>query len=155
MARVKVAGFRSRVRQAYLRHIEEEGRMSRTQKVTIFIAAVASVLMVGLAILPYGSHAQTPAPSAAAVRNRGVILDNVRVTVQRITQPAGTIEKPHTHADEDYVTIQLTAGDIEVTVGNETTKGSVGKAWWLPKGTNHAVSNVGTTPVDVIAIRVK
>ena len=129
--------------------------MSRKQRLTIFIPAVASILMVGLAIIPYRSYAQTPAPSTAAPRNRGVILDNARVTVQRITQPAGTIEKPHTHADEDYVTIQLTPGDLEVTVGNETTKGSVGKAWWLPKATNHAVSNVGTTPVDVIVVRVK
>ena len=129
--------------------------MSRKQRVTIFVPAVASILMVGLAMLPYQSHAQTPAPSAAAARGRGVILDNARVTVQRITQPAGTIEKPHTHADEDYVTIQLTPGDLEVTVGNETTKGSVGRAWWLPKATNHAVSNVGTTAVDVIVVRVK
>src|SRR4029077_3435920 len=111
--------------------------------------------MVGLAIIPYRSYAQTPAPSTAAPRNRGVIIDNARVTVQRITQPAGTIEKPHTHADEDYVTIQLTPGDLEVTVGNETTKGSVGKAWWLPKATNHAVSNVVAIPVDVIVVRVK
>jgi len=129
--------------------------MSRTHRLTIVIPAVASILLAGLAILPYRSYAQAPAATAAAARNRGVILDNDRVTVQRITQPAGTIEKPHEHADEDYVTIQLTPGDLEVTVGNETTKGSVGRAWWLPKATNHAVSNVGTSSVDVIVVRVK
>ena len=128
--------------------------MSRKHRVPFYGAAVASCLVVGLALLAYRGHAQAPTARAANA-GRAQLIDNPRVTVLRLTTAPGTIEKPHAHADEDFVTIQLTPGDLEVTVGNETTKGGQGKAWWLPKATNHAVNNKGTSPVDVIVVRVK
>src|SRR5689334_18116078 len=68
----------------------KEARMSRTSKITLTLTVAVCVAIAGLLALPYRSYAQAPA-------KRGVVLDNARVTVQRVTQPAGTIEKPHPH----------------------------------------------------------
>jgi quercetin dioxygenase-like cupin family protein len=65
------------------------------------------------------------------------------------------IEQPHTHPEADYLSSQLTPGDLVVTVGGVTTKGTPGTAWYLPKGTTHTMNNVGTTPVDVIVVTLK
>ncbi len=125
--------------------------MSRTPKVTLSITAAVSVLVAGLAILPYRAIAQAPAAPA----KRGVVVDNARLMVQRVTQPAGTIEKPHAHPEADYLSIQLTPGEMEVTIGTEMTKGTPGTVWYLPKGTSHTMNNVGKTPVEVIVVTLK
>ena len=122
--------------------------MSRTSKVALSLSAAVSVFVAGLLLLPYRGYAQAPA-------KRGVVVDNARVMVQRVTQPAGTIEKPHAHPEADYVSIQLTPGSMEVTMGNEMTKGTPGTVWYLPKGTTHTMNNVGTTPVEVIVVTLK
>jgi quercetin dioxygenase-like cupin family protein len=124
--------------------------MFRTPTVVLSIAGLAMSLGAGVVMLSNRALAQAPAPPAAAP-----ILDNARLTVRRAIQPAGTIEKPHTHPEADYLSIQLGAGSLEVTVGGETTKGSPGMAWYLPKGTTHTMNNVGTTPVEVIVVSFK
>ena len=122
--------------------------MSRTSKVALSVIAALPVLVAGLLLLPYRSYAQAPA-------KRGVVLDNARVTVQRVTQPAGTIEKMHPHPEADYLSIQLTPGSMEVTMGTEMTKGTPGTVFYLPKGTPHMMNNVGTTPVEIIVVTLK
>ena len=124
--------------------------------VGILAAALAVVVLVVLA------SRQAFAQQGRGVGGRGGnttassrLIDNARVTVQRLTTAPNTPAEPHAHPDQDFVTIQITPGDLEVTVGTETSKGAVGKAWWLPRGVSHAVSNKGREPVDVIAITVK
>lgn len=120
------------------------------------VALSFTVLLAGLTgvvVLSNRADAQTP-PQQAAGR-AAALVDNDRITVRRATQPAGIIEKPHTHPEADYLSIQLTPGDLEVTVGGVTTKGTPGMAWWLPKGETHTMNNVGKTPVDVIVVTVK
>ena len=129
--------------------------MSRTQRVSLLIAVAGSILIAAVAVLPHRMSAQTPASKVTAAGKRGVILDNDRVIVQRVTQPAGTIEKPHPHPEADYLSIQLTPGDLEVTIANQMTKGSQGTVWYLPKGTIHTMNNPGTTPVEVIVVTFK
>jgi len=130
------------------RETSKEARMSRQSNVTIVITVAICVVVAGLLALPYRSYAQAPA-------KRGVALDNARVTVQRVTQPAGTIEKMHPHPEADYLSIQLTAGSMEVTAGTEMTKGTPGTVFYLPKGTPHMMNNVGTTPVEIIVVTLK
>jgi len=129
--------------------------MFRAQKVALSIAFLASGLVAGVIIFSNRAQAQTPAATPPATAARAALVDNDRVAVRRATQPAGTIEKPHTHPEADYLSIQLTPGDLVVTVGNVTTKGTPGTAWYLPKGTTHTMNNVGTTPVDVIVVTLK
>jgi quercetin dioxygenase-like cupin family protein len=141
--------------------------------VTCSLALVAAGFLAGVVVATSHVQAQTPAPAPAAQagpvapagpgagrgRGRGAavppLVDNDRVTVVRATQPAGMIEQPHTHPEADYLSIQLTPGDLVVTVGGVTTKGTPGMAWYLPKGTTHTMNNVGTTPVDVVVVTLK
>jgi quercetin dioxygenase-like cupin family protein len=122
--------------------------MSRQSTIALSITVAICVAVAGLLALPYRSYAQAPA-------KRGVILDNARVTVQRVTQPAGTIEKPHPHPEADYLSIQLTPGSMEVTMSGEMTKGTPGTVWYLPKNTPHTMNNIGTTPVEIIVVTLK
>lgn len=121
--------------------------------VALSFTILVSALLAGAVILSNRAHAQAPAPPAPG--RAAALVDNERITVRRATQPAGTIEKPHTHPEADYLSIQLTPGELVVTVGDVTTTGSPGMAWWLPKGTTHTMNNVGTTPVEVIVVTVK
>jgi quercetin dioxygenase-like cupin family protein len=111
-----------------------------------------------------GAPAASSAPAAPGARGAGsggrgggapALVDNDRLTVVRATQPAGMIEQPHTHPEADYLSIQLTPGDLVVTVNGVTTKGTPGMAWYLPKGATHTMNNVGTTPVDVVVVTLK
>jgi len=122
--------------------------MSRTSTITLTFTIAVCVAITGLLALPYRTFAQAPP-------KRGVILDNARVTVQRVTQPAGTIEKTHPHPEADYLSIQLTPGSMEVTMAGEMTKGTPGTVWYLGKGTPHTMNNVGTTPVEIIVVTLK
>ncbi len=147
-------------------------------------ATVAAAVTAGLVTFAYKAQAQAPAPAAPSVAaspaalaslaaaaaqgagqgagrgaGRGAaappLVDNDKLTVRRATQPAGMIEQPHTHPEADYLSIQLTPGDLVVTVNGVTTKGTPGMAWYLPKGATHTMNNVGTTPVDVIVVTLK
>ncbi len=141
--------------------------------VVLSAIAFSAAVTAGLATFAYTAQAQTPAPSAPATsapsgpggqgagrgagRGAGApaLVDNDKLTVRRATQPAGMIEQPHTHPEADYLSIQLTPGDLVVTVNGVTTKGTPGMAWYLPKGATHTMNNVGTTPVDVIVVTLK
>lgn len=127
--------------------------MSSKQRIAVGLCAGALALLAAAVLLPRPGYAQAGRGAGGGGGNR--LIDNERVAVQRLTTAAGMREEPHTHANDDYVTIQITPGDFEVTVGSETTKGAVGKAWWLPRNVPHAVANTGRDPVDVIVVTVK
>jgi quercetin dioxygenase-like cupin family protein len=95
----------------------------------------AGVALAGMVLLQGGGAAYAQSPGSK------VLLDNERVNVVRaITQP-GQVEKPHQHKpDENYVSIQLTPGDLEVTVGDQPTiHGGQGNVYWLPSTLTHTV----------------
>jgi quercetin dioxygenase-like cupin family protein len=114
------------------------------------IVVGAAVALVGVAAVQRSAvHAQSPGSK--------VLLDNDRVNVVRaITQP-GQVETPHQHKpDENYVSIQLTPGDLEVTVGDQPTiRGSQGSVYWLPSTLTHTVNNRTKAPIEVIVVRLK
>jgi quercetin dioxygenase-like cupin family protein len=115
----------------------------------IVVGALATLAVVALVHFGGNVHAQAPGST--------VLLDNERVNVVRAVAAAGTIEQPHAHgAEQNYVSIQLTPGDLEVTVGDQPTiRGSQGSVFWLPGNLTHTVNNRGKTPVDVIVVRIK
>jgi quercetin dioxygenase-like cupin family protein len=111
----------------------------------------AVVALAGVALLQRGGAVYAQSPGSK------VLLDNERVNVVRaITQP-GQVEKPHQHKpDETYVSIQLTPGDLEVTVGDQPTiHGSQGSVFWLPSTLTHTVNNRTKAPIEVIVVRLK
>ena len=111
----------------------------------------AGVALAGMVLLQGGGAAYAQSPGSK------VLLDNERVNVVRaITQP-GQVEKPHQHKpDENYVSIQLTPGDLEVTVGDQPTiHGGQGNVYWLPSTLTHTVNNRTKAPIEVIVVRLK
>ena len=113
------------------------------------IALLPEVQLVML--VQTGGTVQAQAPASR------VLLDNERVNVVRAVTKPGEVEKPHQHKpDENYVTIQLTPGDLEVTVGDQPTiHGSQGSVYWLPSTATHMVNNRTTSPIEVIVVRLK
>src|SRR5262245_40519229 len=120
-------------------------------------SALAGMVLAGM--LSNG-RAQTPGPAGAAqarVRIANVRqIDNERVTVSRLTFPPGAREEMHLKL-QALVVIQGTAGDVEVSLGSETTTGRVepGKTWYVSKTTEHAYSNVGREPFDLLVVFLK
>ena len=115
------------------------------------IVVGAVVALAGVALLQWSGALYAQSPGSK------VLLDNDRVNVVRaITQP-GQVEKPHQHKpDENYVSIQLTPGDLEVTVGDQPTiHGSQGSVYWLPSTLTHTVNNRTKAPIEVIVVRIK
>ena len=125
--------------------------MVRTHGFGMGIVVGALAAFAGVALVQLGGSVQAQSPGSK------VILDNARVNVVRAIAAPGQVEKPHAHgADQNYVTIQLTPGDLEVTVGDEPTiHGSQGTAYWLPGDKTHTVNNKTKTPIEVIVVRLK
>jgi len=98
-----------------------------------------------------GLAAQTPAaPRITTTR----IADTDRATILRLTLPPG---HPITSGANDLIVVSGSSGNIEAVVGKETqsSRQEAGKVWYVPKGTPHGFSNVGTESFDLIVIVLK
>lgn len=122
--------------------------MRASCRVTAGAVAVGLALLVISVIVPFRGHAQ----SGRGGNNR--LIDNERVTVQRLTAAAGLTEQMHL-TPQDIVAIQATPGDIEMAIGSERTTGGQWKVWYLPQTVEHALFNRGTQPVDMIVVMLK
>jgi oxalate decarboxylase/phosphoglucose isomerase-like protein (cupin superfamily) len=122
-------------------------------------AALASVLAVLLSSTGH-THTLKAAPREPAQNGPRIsatrLLDNDRVSVSRLTFPPGVREALHI-TPQDLVVIQASAGDVEVALAGETTTGRVdpGKTWYVSKVTQHAYSNVGKEPFDLLVVFLK
>lgn len=82
------------------------------------------------------------------------LIDNARVTVMRVIAAPGSRQDMHL-SPQDLVAIQAGPGQIVVRIGSETLPGGQGKAFYLPKTTEHAVDNPGQEPVEMIVVSLK
>ena len=114
------------------------------------------VLLVLLLVPLLAAVGASQTPQSPIVFTRSTIIDNPRVTVMRLTAEPGAREEVHTHP-YDVVVVQLTRGDLEMTVGSEKVSGTrdPGFSMFIAKGTPHAAANVGKTPFDVIVTVIK
>jgi len=119
------------------------------------LALVVCVLLVALVVsaVAFSGQAQTPAARPVTAR---VVLDNDRVTVQRLSVAAG-YRDPESVVPRDMVAVQVTPGEMEVVINGEKTTGHVdaGKTWYVPKTVKHQFSNVGATSYDTLVIMLK
>jgi quercetin dioxygenase-like cupin family protein len=110
------------------------------------------VLFVGMLIVPLfvAARAQTPAFASKA------LVDNERVRIQRLTVPAGFTETMQV-APNDQIAIQVTPGDLEVTISGQKTAGRIepGTTFYVPKNAPHQFLNKGKTPYDVVIVMLK
>ena len=117
---------------------------------SIVVLAAAGLIVSAIALR---GLAQTPAPRPVTAK---LVLDNDRVSVQRLSVAAG-YRDPESVVPRDMVAVQVTPGEMEVVINGEKTTGHVeaGKTWYVPKTVKHQFSNVGTTLYDTLVITLK
>jgi quercetin dioxygenase-like cupin family protein len=121
------------------------GRTGGTRRVNVILLGVISIVLAG-----FPGHAQAPRVT------RRAIIDNDRVSIIRLTFAAGQREQMHSNPT-DVIVVQATPGDVEYGLGDEKTTGheEPGKVWYVPRQPPHAMSNVGSTPFDIVVITLK
>ncbi len=87
---------------------------------------------------------------------RTILLDNATVLVTRLGYEAGRGETSHTHPFPAVV-MQLTAGNVDMTVGSERSneRRDVGAVWFIPANVPHAAVNTGSALCEQIAVAIK
>jgi quercetin dioxygenase-like cupin family protein len=107
---------------------------------------------LGMLIVPFivAAGAQAPAVSSKP------LVDNDRVRIQRFTVPAGFTETMQV-APNDQIAIQVTPGDLEVTISGQKTAGRIepGTTFYVPKNAPHQFLNKGKSPYDVVIVMLK
>ena len=103
---------------------------------------------------PAQSGSSSKRQPEAQAASTSALIDNERVRVIRVPAPAGLKQDMH-RSPEDLVAIQGTPGQIEVAIGSERTRGGLWNVWYLPKSLDHAVTNTGATPVEMVVIALK
>jgi quercetin dioxygenase-like cupin family protein len=117
----------------------------------------AAFELVTIAIKPdrtRGGDAPAQAPPAGITR--APVLDNADARVTRVEFAPHAREPLHSHPF-DLVVVPLTAGQIEVRIGErvETRVYAKGEPMFLPRDVPHAVSNVGATAITVFSVGIK
>jgi quercetin dioxygenase-like cupin family protein len=70
--------------------------------------------------------------------------------VQETSPPQGG-PPPHIHHNVDE-TLYVAEGEVEVLLGDRTTRASVGSLAYVPKGTLHTFKNIGASASRVVAV---
>ena len=120
------------------------------RRLVVVLAAAALIVSV----IAWRGFAQTPGARPVTAR---VVLDNDRVSVQRLSVAAG-YRDPESVVPRDMIAVQASPGEMEVVINGEKTTGHVeaGKGVWdVPKSTKHQFSNVGATLDDTLVITLK
>ena len=68
-----------------------------------------------------------------------------------VTIPPRTLVKPHNHSREDEYTVVL-AGTVGARVGDRVVEAGPGASMVKPRGTPHAMWNVGPDPATVLEV---
>jgi quercetin dioxygenase-like cupin family protein len=116
--------------------------------------AAVSILLAAASIHSTGAAQQmTQMPPGIS---RTQLVDNDTVMVARLTLEPGAREPVHTHPF-DAVVVQLTAGEVDLTIGGEQTRGRMepGRVWYIPRDTPHSGANVGKAPFELVTVAVK
>jgi quercetin dioxygenase-like cupin family protein len=102
---------------------------------------------------PGGDAPASPAPAGIT---RAPVLDNAEARVAHVSFTPSAREPVHAHPF-DLVVVQLTAGRVEVRIGDQvsTRDYAPGEVTFLPRDVPHAVSNVGRGPFEILSVGIK
>jgi quercetin dioxygenase-like cupin family protein len=111
--------------------------------------------IAGMLIVPFIAAARAQAPAAPPFASK-VLVDNDRVRIQRLSVPAGFRETLQV-VPNDQIAIQVTPGNLEVTISGQKTAGRIdpGTAFYVPKNAPHQFLNMGQSPYDVVVVMLK
>ena len=115
---------------------------------------VILVSIVGTLIAPFIVTARAQAPAGPAFASK-LLVDNDRVRIQRLSVPAGFRETQQV-VPNDQIAIQVTPGDLEVTISGQKTAGRIepGTTFYVPKNAPHQFLNMGKA-YDVVVVMLK
>jgi quercetin dioxygenase-like cupin family protein len=119
--------------------------------------AKANVDLLAIALLPDRTHpASLPTIDAQPGITRTTLMDNNDMRVVRVRFEPNSKEVLHTHP-YDLVTIQLTAGRIEIASGNEHTVSlrDVGFVNFVDRNVQHAYASADPKPFEILSVAVK
>jgi quercetin dioxygenase-like cupin family protein len=116
------------------------------------LARLPHILSFSLSVAAVG--AQTPVNPASMTVTP--VLDNATVRAVRLTLAPGAREQPHTHANPLLV-IVLTPGEMEMHNGDAHTRRvhKAGDLEYVAAGVSHNAGNVGTMPLEALAVSIK
>ncbi len=129
----------------------------RPHAVTMLPNAQKAIDVIAIALLP----TRPPAPAAPPTEappgiTRATLVDNEFMRVVRVRFSPGSREPVHSHPN-DLLTIQLTPGKLDVTMGtqHQTQEREAGFVHFLPRNVQHAYANEDTKPFELISLAVK
>ncbi len=122
---------------------------------------LAAVLVVAFSALagdaqqgpPFDSAQGKPPGAGIAVRP---LFDNPAVGVARLLLLPGAREMPHTHP-YTLLVVSVSRGDVEFLKGTATNRSmwQIGDIQVVERDVRHAGANMGTMPVEAVAISIK
>ena len=102
-----------------------------------------------------------PAPTAPLTQapegiTRSTLLDNADVRVVRVRFAPTAREPVHSHPN-DVLTIQISAGNVEMLNGTERSTGVREPGWvhFLPRSVQHSYASADTRPFELLSVAVK
>lgn len=117
----------------------------------------APIEMLAIAVLP----GRLPAPAAPPTEappgiTRATLVDNGDVRVVRVRFEPTAREPAHTHPN-DLLTVQITGGAVEMSIGREHSLGyrDPGFAQFVPRGIQHSYASADTKPFELISVSLK
>lgn len=113
--------------------------------------------LIAIAVLP----ARVPAPAAPPTEappgiTRSTLIDNKDVRVVRVRFDTTGREPVHTHPN-DLLTVQLTGGSIEMSIGPEHSLSyrDPGFVQFLPRNIQHSYASADEKPFELLSVSVK
>lgn len=117
----------------------------------------APIEAIAVAVKPDRPSAPSaPATAAPPGITRTTILDNDDMRVVRVTFTTDGREPVHTHPN-DLLTIQLTSGRVEMSIGSEKTMSGRGAGFiqFVPRNVPHAYASADTKPFEILSVAIK
>jgi quercetin dioxygenase-like cupin family protein len=145
----------------------EHSRIRRDAGTVWFIPADVPHAAVNAGTMPFEQIAiaikstRMPAPAAPPTDAppgiaRTVLIDNAEARVVRVQFAPGGREPVHTHPN-DLITVQATAGRLEILRASEKTTGerAPGTVEFVPRDVQHAYASVDTKPFELLSVAIK
>jgi quercetin dioxygenase-like cupin family protein len=129
----------------------------RPHALTTGTNVTGAIDVLAVALLP----SRPPAPAAPATDappgiTRATLVDNDAIRVVRVRFSPGSKEPLHAHPN-DLLTIQLTRGKMDITMGTEhqSQDREPGYVHFLPRNVQHAYASDDSKPFELISLAVK
>jgi quercetin dioxygenase-like cupin family protein len=110
-------------------------------------------LILAIAVTTAGAAQERAVPPGFTVTP---VLDNKTIDVVRLQLAPGARETPHAHP-YSFLVILLSRCELDMHNGGTHTKSArkPGDVEFVGAGVSHAAANVGSTPLDVLAVAIK